>query len=119
MLEEEYALIKLHPITGSKFFHNIYFKWPIKEIIEQHHERLDGSGYPKGLKENDIIFEARVVAVADVLDSMASNRPYRFAPGIDKAIETLKQGSGSKFDITIVNAAIELINSGELMFKNS
>ncbi len=119
LLEEEYALIKLHPITGSKFFHNVNFKWPIKEIVEQHHERLDGSGYPKGLKENDIIFEARVVAVADVLDSMASNRPYRFAPGIDKAIEILKQGSGSKFDITIVNAAIELINSGELMFKNS
>lgn len=119
LLEEEYALIKLHPITGSKFFHNVNFKWPIKEIVEQHHERLDGSGYPKGLKENDIIFEARVVAVADVLDSMASNRPYCFAPGIDKAIEILKQGSGSKFDITIVNAAIELINSGELMFKNS
>ena len=119
LLDEEYSLIQLHPSTGSKFFKDIPMTWPIKEMIEQHHERLDGSGYPKGLKGDQITFEARIIAVADVLDSIASNRPYRLALGIEKAMEILKKGSGSKFDSTVVEALIVLIESGELTLENN
>ncbi|GAL32228.1 response regulator/sensory box/HDIG domain protein [Vibrio maritimus] len=74
LLNEEYALIKLHSEIGGRFFEGIKFSWPIKDMIEQHHERLDGSGYPRGLKGEEIILEARIIAVADVIDSMSSHR---------------------------------------------
>lgn len=114
LLKEEYSLIQLHPLTGSSFFDKVELNWPIKEIVEQHHERIDGSGYPKGLKGNEIILEARIVAVADVIDSMVTNRPYRFAPGINAAIKSLQEGKGNKFDERVVNAALRLMKSNKL-----
>lgn len=114
LLKEEYSLIQLHPSTGGTFFEQVELNWPIKEMIEQHHERLDGSGYPKGLKGDEINFDARVVAVADVIDSMSTNRPYRFAPGINAAIKFLQEGKGNKFDERVVNAVLRLIKSNKL-----
>lgn len=114
LLEAEYALIKMHPVTGGTFFNDVNLNWPIKDMVEQHHERMDGSGYPKGLEGEDICLEARVIAVADVADSMATNRPYRFAPGLEEALVTLKAGSGVKFDANVVNAFIELVEAKEL-----
>ena len=119
LLNEEYALIKLHSEIGGKFFEDVNIGWPIKEMIEQHHERLDGSGYPKGLQSDDIILEARIIAVADVIDSMSSNRPYRFAPGLQKAIDTVVDGRGTLFDEKVVDAVIELYEKKELvMYSN-
>lgn len=114
LLDVEYALVQLHPETGAKFFENVNLHCPVREIVEQHHERLDGSGYPKGLKGDEIILEARVIAVADVVDSMATNRPYRFSLGLEKAIQILKEGKGIKFDKDVVDALIDLVNSKEL-----
>ncbi|MEE4244692.1 MAG: HD domain-containing phosphohydrolase [Kangiellaceae bacterium] len=114
LLAAEYALVKEHPSIGADFFSNIKLRWPVKTIVEQHHERLDGSGYPKGLTGKDIILEARVVAVADVIDSMAANRPYRFAPGINAAIDELRDGKGIKYDESVVEAVLALHESDEL-----
>lgn len=114
LVNEEYALIKLHAETGGRFFEGVQLNWPIKEMVEQHHERLDGSGYPKGLIGEQIILEARIIAVADVIDSMATNRPYRFAPGLTALKETLTKGRGVKFDSEIVDIAIKLIDLNKL-----
>lgn len=104
LMPVEYELLKNHSEIGSSIFNNVDFPWPIVDIIEQHHERLDGSGYPKGLKGNQILMEARVVAVADTFDAMASDRPYRKALGAQAAIQTLKQGRNRLYDPYVVDA---------------
>ena len=75
----EFGLIKMHPQTGYEVLEAIEFLWPVAQIVLQHHERMDGSGYPQGLSGDDIILEARILAVADVVEAMASHRPYRAA----------------------------------------
>ena len=84
------------------------FPWPLPEVILQHHERLDGSGYPQHLKGEAIILEARILAVADVVESMASHRPYRPALGIDKALEEIAQNSGRFYDPQVADACLRL-----------
>jgi len=79
----EFSLIKLHPQVGYDVLKGIDFPWPVPKIILQHHERIDGSGYPKGLKNGDILMEAKILSVADVVEAMASHRPYRPALGVD------------------------------------
>jgi len=76
----------------------------------QHHERIDGTGYPQGLKGEGIIIEARILAVADVVEAMSSHRPYRPGLGIDKALDEIKRGSGITYDVTVVNACLKLFN---------
>ena len=83
----EFSLIKSHPQTGHDFLKEIDFDYPIADIILQHHERNNGSGYPNGLKSNEIMLEAKIIAVSDVIEAMSSHRPYRPAIGIDKALE--------------------------------
>ena len=83
----EFSMIKMHSQAGHDIFQNVELPWPIADIILQHHERLDGSGYPRGLAGKDILLSARIIAVADVIEAMASHRPYRPALGIDKALE--------------------------------
>jgi len=106
----EFDIIKGHPQIGYDILKNIELEWPIAEIILQHHERLDGSSYPRGLSGKDIILEARIVAVADVVEAMSSHRPYRPALGIDKALEEISKNKGILYDPDVVNACLTLFN---------
>jgi PAS domain S-box-containing protein/putative nucleotidyltransferase with HDIG domain len=101
--EIEFNIIKTHPETGYNIVKDIEFPWPVAEIILQHHERLDGSGYPRRLKEERIMPEARILAVADVLEAMASHRPYRPALGVDVALTEIVQGRGTCYDPEVVD----------------
>ena len=83
---EEYNLVKNHVQAGYNLLKGVKFPWPITDPVLQHHERLDGSGYPNGLKEDQISLEGRIIAVADVIDAMGCNRPYRISPGIEKGL---------------------------------
>jgi len=108
LTEMEFGIIKTHPETGYNILKDIEFPWPIAEIVLQHHERMDGSGYPQGLSGENIFLEARVLAVADVVEAMASHRPYRPALGQDKALEEIRQNRGILYDTVVVDACLEL-----------
>lgn len=112
--EAEIAMVKMHTTLGAEIFRDVDLPWPVLDIIEQHHERMDGSGYPKGLVGNAICLEARIVAVADTYDAMASDRPYRHAPGLDAALEALKKGRGTKYDAYVVDAFFSASENGGL-----
>ncbi len=106
----EYSLVKGHAQAGYDVLAHVDFPWPIAQVAFQHHERLDGTGYPRGLKGEEIIIEARILAVADVVEAMASHRPYRAGLGIDKALDEIKRGSGIAYDVTVVDACHKLFN---------
>jgi PAS domain S-box-containing protein len=108
LTELEYEIIKNHARSGYDILKGVEFPWPLPEVILQHHERLDGSGYPQRLKGEAIILEARILAVADVVESMASHRPYRPALGIDKALEEIAQNSGRFYDPQVAEACLRL-----------
>ena len=110
LTETEFSLIKEHAHTGYEILKSIAFPWPIAEIVYQHHERIDGSGYPRGLKGEDILLEAKIIAVADVVEAMASHRPYRPSLGMQKAIEELLQNRGKLYDPIVTDACVRLIN---------
>ena len=111
--ELEYQMIKNHVENCCNLIKDIDTPFSLNEIIYQHHERLDGSGYPRGLKRDDIIAEARILAVSDVLESMTSRRPYRDALGMPKALDELRGGSDIKYDSKIVNIVVNLINENK------
>jgi putative two-component system response regulator len=104
----EFELIKGHAQAGYEILKGIEYPWPVAEMARQHHERLDGSGYPRGLKGDDILLEARVLAVADTVEAMASHRPYRPGLGIDKALAEIKRGRGSIYDPLVADACLRL-----------
>ena len=104
----EFSLIKQHPETGYEILKGIDFKWPVADIVLQHHERLDGSGYPFNLQKDEILLEARILGVADVIEAMASHRPYRPALGIDDAFEEITMNRGTLYDSDVVDASIDL-----------
>jgi putative nucleotidyltransferase with HDIG domain len=106
--EHEIAIIRQHAETAYEILKNIDFPWPIAEAIYQHHERLDGSGYPRGLQGDEIILEARIIAVADVAEAISSFRPYRQALGTEVAMAELRKGRGILFDPQIVDICIDL-----------
>ena len=108
----EMSLIRLHPEAGYQILKNIHFPWPIARMVQQHHERLDGSGYPLGLKDGQILPSACIIAVADVIDAMSLHRPYRSALGIDKAIEEIKLGRGKHYDAAVVDACLKVLEKG-------
>ena len=108
--EDELSLIKTHPQVGYNILKNIEFPWPVAKIILQHHERLDGSGYPQGLKAEAILVEAKILAVADVVEAMSSHRPYRPALGLDRALEEIKQHSGRLYDPVAVEACLKIFS---------
>lgn len=118
LTETEFALIKSHPQVAYDILKNINFPWPVAEIVYQHHEYLDGSGYPRGLPADRILLEARILTVADVVEAMASNRPYRPALGIDIALEEINKGSGSRFDAAVVEACLHLFRNKGFSFKD-
>ncbi len=106
--ETEFEIIKTHSQVGWEIMKDIDFPWPVAEMILQHHERLDGSGYPNGIKGDEIILEARIISVADVIEAMASHRPYRAGLGIEIAMEEIKGRSGELYDPEVVKAATSL-----------
>jgi PAS domain S-box-containing protein/putative nucleotidyltransferase with HDIG domain len=109
LLPVEFELIKTHAGLGFEMLQGIEFPWPIADIALQHHERLDGSGYPKGLRGDAIRTEARIVAVADVVEAMASHRPYRAALGMDAALDEVRRLRGKGFDVAAADACLVLI----------
>ena len=113
----EFNLIKDHSQVGYDILKSIEFPWPIEKIVLQHHERLNGSGYPRGLKGEDIIIEARIIGVADVIDAMSSHRPYRPALGIDAALEEISQNKGTLYDSEVVNACLKLFKEKGFKFN--
>lgn len=106
----EEKLMEQHPEHAYELLKDIDFPWPIADFVRQHHERIDGSGYPLGLKANEITPEAKILAVADTIEAMSTHRPYRPALGFQEALSEIKRNSGVKFDIEIVNTAISLFN---------
>jgi len=105
---EEFNLVKVHPQTSYEILKGIEFPWPIAEIARQHHERIDGSGYPRGLKDQQILLEAKIVAVADVVEAMASHRPYRPGRGLEVALAEIETAKGQLFDAEVVDACLRL-----------
>ncbi len=108
----ERQLIQEHASMGYNILKDIQFPWPIAEIAQQHHERLDGSGYPNHLRGDAILLEARIVAVADVIESMSSHRPYRPTLGVQSAIDEIKKHRGTLYDSRVVDACLEVLESG-------
>jgi PAS domain S-box-containing protein/putative nucleotidyltransferase with HDIG domain len=104
----EYELIKGHAQAGYEILKGISFPWPVAQMVRQHHERLDGSGYPDGLRDGAIILEARILAVADTVEAMSSHRPYRPGLGVEKALAEIKLGRGTRYDAQPVDACQRL-----------
>jgi putative nucleotidyltransferase with HDIG domain/PAS domain S-box-containing protein len=106
--ESERSFLRMHAEAGYEILRTIEFPWPVAEIVRQHHERMDGSGYPHGLKGEEILLEARILAVADVVEATASHRPYRPSKGITTALTELEEDSGTLFDKEIVDVCLRL-----------
>jgi len=104
----EYRLIQGHAQSSYEILKNVQFPWPVAEVALQHHERMDGSGYPQGLKGDQILLEARIMAVADVVEAMTSHRPYRAALEIDRALAEIEQGRGTLYDPVVADACLKL-----------
>jgi PAS domain S-box-containing protein/putative nucleotidyltransferase with HDIG domain len=113
----EYGIIKTHPQVGFDILKTIKFPWPVAAIVLQHHERLDGSGYPFGLTGEAILKEARILSVADIVEAMSSHRPYRPAQGIDKALGEIVQNKGTFYDTEAVEACVKLFQEGRFKFE--
>ena len=112
----EFSMIKTHAEFGSDILGGIEFPWPVAQSVVQHHERMDGSGYPSGLSKDQIIIEARIIAVADVVEAMASHRPYRPSLGIVAAIDEIKKNRGIRYDSDVVDACVDLYDNDEFDF---
>jgi len=115
----EYELIKGHAQVGYDILKSVSFPWPVADIAHQHHERLDGSGYPRGLKGEEICLEARIVAVADVVEAMSNHRPYRPSLGIDAALEEIETHRGTWFEPAAVDACVKLFREKKFTFEES
>ncbi|WP_232362598.1 cache domain-containing protein [Desulfogranum mediterraneum] len=107
---EERAIIKCHSRAGYEILKNIQFPWPVAEIVYQHHELLDGSGYPRGLRDDAILLEAKILTVADVVEAMSSHRPYRPSLGREAALNEIRSGRGSRYHPESVDACLHLVN---------
>lgn len=119
LTDAEYALVKQHPQAGYEILKGIDFPWPIAEIVLQHHEKPDGTGYPRGLRGDDILLEARILAVADVVEAMASHRPYRPALGIDAALREVGRGRGTAYDAPVADACLSIFREGRFSLEGA
>ncbi|MBN2620595.1 response regulator [candidate division WOR-3 bacterium] len=115
--EDEKRIIETHPGAGYEILKTIKFPWLITQIVHQHHERLNGSGYPKGLKGNDILFESKILAVADVVEAMMSDRPYRAALGKNEVLTEIQKNKGILYDPAVVDTCIALLESNSWIRK--
>lgn len=112
----EFELIKVHPTTGFEVLSGIDFPWPIAQAVHQHHERLDGSGYPRGLSGPDIIIEAKILAVADVVEAITSERPYRKAIGVKAALDEIRGHRGTLYEAAVVDACLDAFRKDAFAF---
>jgi putative nucleotidyltransferase with HDIG domain len=117
LTKTEFQLVKDHPRVGYELIKDISFPWPVAHIVLQHHERLDGSGYPEGLAGDAILPEARVLAVADVIEALTAHRPYRPAVGLEKGMEEIRKGRGIRYDPRAVDACLKLFREHRFSFK--
>ncbi len=114
----EFQLIQAHAQAGYEVLKDVAFPWPAAEVARQHHERMDGSGYPLGLEGDAILLEARIMAVADVVEAMSSHRPYRPGLGIDRALAEIERGRGTAYDPVVVDACLKLFREGRFTLPN-
>jgi len=117
LTKDEFNIVRSHAQVGYDILKGIEFPWPVADIVHQHHEKMDGSGYPMGLSNGDILMEARILCVADVVEAMASHRPYRPALGMDMALEEISKGKGIHFDANVVDACLTVIKEKEFVFE--
>ena len=117
LTELEFSLIKEHARNGYEMLKNVESPWPLAQIVYQHHERMNGSGYPRNLKGDEILMEARILAVSDVVESMASHRPYRPALGIEKALEEIEKNRGILYVDTVADACLRLFREKGFQFR--
>ena len=117
LTDVDFNVIKTHPQVGYDILKTIEFPYSVAQIMLQHHERIDGSGYPTGLSGNEILLEAKILAVADVVEAMASHRPYRPALGIDKALEEISQNKDILYDPSVVDVCLKLFKEKKFKFK--
>ncbi|HAJ28123.1 MAG TPA: HD-GYP domain-containing protein [Syntrophus sp. (in: bacteria)] len=115
----EFSLIKEHAQTGYEMLKDVESPWPLAEIVHQHHERMNGSGYPRNLKGEEILIEARILAVADVVESMASHRPYRPALGLNAALEEIENNKETLFDADAVDVCLKLFREKGFQLKGA
>ena len=113
----EYRLIQTHPVEGFEILQGIEFPWPLAQMIVQHHERIDGSGYPRGLAGEEILLEAKILCVADVVEAMTSDRPYRPGLGYEAAVSEIRKHSGTLYDATVVECCADLLEMGGFRFE--
>ena len=113
----EFSLIKEHSYSGYEMLKDVESPWPLAQIVYQHHERMDGSGYPRNLKGDEILIEARIMAVADVVEAMASHRPYRPGLGIDAAMAEIEKNKGTHYDNTVADACLKLFREKGYQLK--
>jgi len=118
LTELEMGIVRTHAEASYEIVRTIIFPWPVGTIVRQHHERMNGSGYPLGLKEEDILLESRILAVADVVEAMVSHRPYRPALGLDMALEEIMRGRGTLFDARTVDACMTLFREKGYRFSD-
>jgi putative nucleotidyltransferase with HDIG domain len=112
----EYSMLKIHPRISWEILKEIEFPWPVAQIVRQHHERMDGSGFPDRLKGDEILVESRIIGVADVVEAMASHRPYREALGIRNALEEIQKNRATLYDPDVVDACVRLFGEKGFMF---
>jgi PAS domain S-box-containing protein/putative nucleotidyltransferase with HDIG domain len=108
--DQERAIIKCHTEVGYEILKNIHFPWPVADIVYQHHEHLDGTGYPRGLIDKDILLEAKILTVADVVEAMSSHRPYRPSLGLETALDEIRAGRGTLYHAQSVDACLHLVS---------
>jgi putative two-component system response regulator len=113
------AVIKIHPQISFEILKNIPFPWPCAQMVLQHHERIDGSGYPYGIKGDEMLLESKILAVADVTEATSSFRPYRPAQGIASALQELRECRGISYDAEIVDVCLDLFESKDFNFHEN
>lgn len=118
LTEAEFDLIKTHSKAGYDILSSIQFPWPVAEIVLQHHERINGSGYPQGIENDKIIFESRILGVADVVEATSSHRPYRPALGIEFALNEITTNKGTLYDKEVVEMCVKVFNEKKFQFKD-
>jgi PAS domain S-box-containing protein/putative nucleotidyltransferase with HDIG domain len=116
LTELEFSIIQTHPHIGYEILKHVEFPWPVAKIVLQHHEKINGSGYPDGIRGEDILIEAKIITVADVVEAMASHRPYRPALGIDVALREISKNKGTLYDSQVVEACIRVFKKGHFSF---
>ena len=117
--DQEFALVQLHCRAGHDVLASIDFPWPVATMVVQHHERLDGSGYPDGLKGDQILLGSRVLAVADTVEAMTNHRPYRPSLGLDQALSAVEAGAGTLFDPEVVKACVRMFTDHGFHFGST